>query len=468
MRLAPESALLVLSSVLYFVLGLVVLANNPHKRTHRALAVLSLNLMFWALGVLFIIHSRQREWAEFWIRATFFVSAFLPATYYSFIGVFPRQRFEGTRAVLTFFWAAGILLAASAFTKWHLIDVQVFPDRPPFPTYGPALLGLLLCIVLFLAFSFVNLLGKLRSSSGVERRQIQMVMLGILLSASLATVTNVLAPILHFSTEPYGPDFMVLMVLIFAYAMVRYHLLDIWLIFSRTTVYAALTAFVALTFLASVSLVRWVSSDDTGTVNFWSTVVAALVVAVVIQPIKEQLQLTLDRALLKRRYDLNRLLARISRNAAEVVRLDELLRLVAEDVQKTMGVQLFRVLLIDEKDPSVLVTEYSSKSGEQGRRLYNHGPLIKHMRIEPHPLVLEQLLHERPVESRIQIARHLAELDAFLCVPLQNSAGLVGLLTLGQKASKDIYSADDLVVFTAVAGPLGTSIENARLYRQIE
>jgi signal transduction histidine kinase len=468
MNLLPESTLLGISSVMYFVLGVVVLANNPQKRTHQALAVLSLNLMLWALGVLFIIHCRERAEAEFWIRATFMVSAFLPATYYTFIGVFPRQRFEGVRPVLTFLWAGGIVVALLGFTKWHLVKVEVFPDRPPNPQYGPAMLGLLLCISLFAVFSFFNLLGKLRSSAGVERRQIQMVMLGIFVSTTVATVTNVLAPIFHRQTETYGPDFMVFMVLIFVYAMVRYHLLDVWLIFSRTTVYAILTAFVALTFAGSVSLVRWLSSDDSGSVNFWSTVMAAVVVAVVIQPIKEKLQITLDRALLKRRYDLNRLLARISQNAAELVRLDELLRLVAEDVQKTMGVSLFRVQLIDEKDPNVLVTEYSSVPGEQGKRLYNHGALIKHMRLEPQPLVLEQILHERPVESRIQIARHLAELEAYLCVPLQNSAGLVGLLTLGQKASRDIYSADDLVIFTAVAGPLGTSIENARLYRQIE
>jgi two-component system nitrogen regulation sensor histidine kinase GlnL len=41
-------------------------------------------------------------------------------------------------------------------------------------------------------------------------------------------------------------------------------------------------------------------------------------------------------------------------------------------------------------------------------------------------------------------------------------------MTLGAKTSRDMYSTEDLVLFTALAGPLATAIENARLYEKLE
>ncbi|HNR32654.1 MAG TPA: ATP-binding protein, partial [Candidatus Hydrogenedentes bacterium] len=76
--------------------------------------------------------------------------------------------------------------------------------------------------------------------------------------------------------------------------------------------------------------------------------------------------------------------------------------------------------------------------------------------------------HSRPTEERIRVAEQLAELDAFLCVPLKTKSGIVGLLLLGEKTSRDIYTAEDVTMFSTLAGPLGAAIENARLYRKIE
>jgi PAS domain S-box-containing protein len=469
MELAPASALLLLSAASSCALGAMVILRNRHKRTHQAFAALTLDLMLWALGVLVIIHTHDREKAEFWLRATFCVAAFLPATYYTFISVFPHQRFQGSPAVFWLLWGTAVVVVLGTFTDFYLREVEVFANRPPRVSYGPVFYLYGASAAVSMLFSFLNLMRKLRSLSGVERRQVQYVIFGVFLANTLAVATNILAPILHIDyLEAYGPNFMVLMALIFAYAMVRYHLLDMWVLFSRTTVYVTLTVTVALIFVGSVSLVGLVSSDDDGRMSFWSTALAAVVISLVLQPLKEHLQLFLDRTILKRRYDMNRLLARISQYAAERVRINELLDAVGKDIRDTVGVHIIRVLLVDEKDPTVLNLEYSSLPGEAGRKWYNHGALVNYMRQKSEPLILEKLLYGRSSPQRTLIAGHLAELDAYLCVPLKTSSEIVGLLTLGQKTSRDIYSIDDLVVFTAMAGPLGSAIQNARLYRRLE
>jgi two-component system nitrogen regulation sensor histidine kinase GlnL len=62
----------------------------------------------------------------------------------------------------------------------------------------------------------------------------------------------------------------------------------------------------------------------------------------------------------------------------------------------------------------------------------------------------------------------LAELDAYLCVPLVRTGTLVGVINCGQKYSRDIYTNEDVVAFTALSSPLATAIENARLYRKLD
>ena len=469
MNTLTSTMLLILSAASSCVLGGLVLFYNPWKRTHRHFALLSFNLMLWSLGVLLITQSRSEDAALFWVRATFVVASFLPATFYHFIAYFPHQRFEGVRTVSVTLYAIGCLLVIGAFTPWYVTDVVIENNQPPSVVYGPVFSVYPAMIVYGMVFAFANLFRKVRRATGIERRQIEHVLLAIFLSTTFASATNVLAPALHIgSLEAYGPIFMVLMIGIFAYAMVRYHLMDIWVIVSRTSVYAVVTAFVVATFLGSVSIVRWVFSSGGHDVSLLTTVLAALVIAVVLQPLKERLQLIAERGVLKRRYDVNRLCARITQNAAQIVRLDQLLDTVAREIIATIGVNLVRILLRDEKEPTVLATEYSSIPDEPRMATREHVALIDYLILHPEPLILQKLLHERRTDTHMVIARHLAELDAYLCVPLRTSSGVLGILTLGEKASGDIYSSDDLAVFTTVAGPLGSAIENARLYLKLE
>ncbi|NIA14329.1 MAG: PAS domain-containing protein, partial [Nitrospiraceae bacterium] len=237
---------------------------------------------------------------------------------------------------------------------------------------------------------------------------------------------------------------------------------------SRPTIYAIVTLFVIATFLGAVSIVHWVFSRRGGPTDFFTTLLAALVIALALQPLKERLQHLVERGVLKRGYDANRLCAQITRHAARFVHMDRLLCTVSEDLSDTLGIQLIRVWLIDDQEPDTLVCEYSSDPEEQKDPTAEHGPLLEYLRAHPDPVALKEILHRRPNATRTMIAKHLAELDAFVCVPLQSSSGIVGIVILGEKTSGDIYTVSDHVVFATIAGPLGTAIESVRLYAKLE
>ena len=467
-HIRAATALLVFSALLSCGLGVLVLTRNPWKRTHRMFALLSLNIMLWALGVLMIITAESEPQARFWIKATFATACFLPATFYHFIVFFPYQRFQGVRWALYMLYGGAFALLAGIPTSWYIRELEFTPAAPPLVKYGPLFLAYSVLVAGSMVFSFGNLLMKVRQTSGIQRRQVEHVLVAIAVSTVLASTTNVLAPVLEVRTmELYGPCFMVLLMGMFAYSMVRYHLLDIWVMVSRTTVYAVVTAFVIAVFVGAVSVVHYLFSN-VGQVNeILTTALAALVIVLFIQPLRERVQLVLDRLVLHRRYDARALIGRIGRNTSQFVGLEELLERVAGDIQHTLGVRKVRVLLVSENDPGVLVREYSTIAEERHRRILDHHYLTEYVDAHPEPLLLEELLHTRPNQQRVRLAKHLADLDAYMLVPLKTTSGVVGFITLGQKSSRDIYIHEDVRLFSALAGSLATAIENARLYRKL-
>ncbi|HRK36347.1 MAG TPA: histidine kinase N-terminal 7TM domain-containing protein, partial [Candidatus Hydrogenedentes bacterium] len=468
------SGFLILSSVSCVVLAGIVGFRRQRTATHRAFIVLCANLLFWSLGVLSIIHADSETSARYLVIATFWSACSLPSAYYAFIVYFPRDKFDGSKWVLGLLLSGGVTLAALSLLPGdaYIRELRIVPGAPPVVEYGPVFSALSVMYLFVFTTMHANLIRKLRRATGLERRQIQHVFLGILSTTALGAFTNVVAPMMGIrDLQPYGPVFTVFMMGFFAYAIVRYHLLDVWVILSRATVFATASSVVALVFLGSVTGIHWVlrgidMSDDLR--NTMPTVVAALVIVLILQPIKERVQLVLNRVVMRRRYDLNQFLARMGKTASETVKLDEMLEKIGRDIADTVGASVVRVQLVDERDPNSLITEFSSREEERGVHTHEFSPLLDYVRKNPGPLTLEKIARGRVNADLSRVAEMLAELDAYLCVPLVRTSGLVGILNLGQKVSRDIYTQEDLLAFTAISSPLATAIENARLYRKLE
>lgn len=449
-------------------LGALVLGRNTGKRTHRTFAFFSITLAAWAAASLLVATAGTPAQARLWMEAALAIAGFVPAAMYHFIAVFPFQRFDGNRWLLGALYAGGLLLALVVATPWYIQGVTAGPGGAPIAAYGPAFNAFAALFAIAMIASFANLAYKLRDTAGLQRRQIEMVFFGVFLATMLAAATNIFAPLMNIGTlELYGPCFFLLLSGFMAYAMMRYQLLDIRGLLANTTTYALLTCFVLVCFFAAVGAVQWIFSAGRGQ-DVMSTGLAALFVALGLHPFKERVQLVIDRWLLQRRYDTQALIESLTRESAQNVQLDALLEGVSRQIAARMGVRGFRVLLADPEDPDWLITAYSAAPEEIGRRRICPPGLAEHFARHPEPVLLEAVLLRRPDPARMLLAAQLADFDAMLCVPLRRSGSFIGLLTLGQKRSGDIYTREDLQVFAAAAPALGTAIDNARLYQRIE
>lgn len=450
-------------------LGISVLARHPRKSTHQAFGLVTFTFACWALGVFAILQSKTPATARIWLLTVEVIAAFIPATFYTFIGYFPKGRFGANRTFLIALYSAALVIAIAAFTPWYVLSIQLIPGAPPRVTYGPAFLAMPIIYLLTVVAIHTNLRTKMRVSTGVERRQIEFVMVAIYSTLVLGVLTNILAPVFDIRLfQAYGPISAVFLISFFAYAMIRYHLLDARVLLARAAIYLAAAAFVAAAFVGITAAIRAIRGDQFYAGQLLPGILAALLIAFLFHKVKEFVQGLVEDLWLRHRYDIHRLYSRIAEHAAEELQLDQLLKSVAQDIQETIGVPAIRVLLIAQNDPTELTIEFTTLPGESKNKTREHGALLEYLRENPKPLILEKLLHRRPDPKTVKIASHLADLDAHFCLPLNTSTGLVGIMTLGQKDSHDIYSSDELIAFHALAGPLGTAIVNARLYRELE
>jgi hypothetical protein len=202
------SVMLILSAMSSLLLGGLVISRNPWRLTHRMFGALTLNLALWSIGVWLIVQSESEPAARFWIMATFAVASFLPATFYHFIVLFPHQRIEGRRWVLGFLYGGAITVSLGTLTPWYIRALEVFPDRPPQVTYGPVFSLFSVLVLVSMVFTFGNLIAKRRISSGIQRRQVENLLVSIYAATGLASITNVVGPMLRItSLELYGPSF---------------------------------------------------------------------------------------------------------------------------------------------------------------------------------------------------------------------------------------------------------------------
>lgn len=451
------------------IFGGMVLLRHPGKITHRAFALLTGALALWALCVVGIVQSASVETARTWLSATEVIFCILPALFYTFIGYFPKGHFDGSRPLCIALYAFGLLLACTVFSPWYIGSVELVSGAPPAVTYGPAFAGIpILCLTGICAIH-ANLRRKLQISVGIERRQLQNVMFAIYSTLTLGVFTNIVAPIFGVRfLQPYGPLSVVILIAFFAYAMIRYHLLDARVLLAKLVVYGTVTTLMALILGAGLFALTRFGDAISLAAQIAVTLIVALVVVMCMPLATRLVERILEGSLLSQRYDVHRMYSRIAEHAAAVVQFKPLLETICHDIRDTIGTRTVRCLLVSEDDPTVFKTEFTTLPDDPITSMDTASPVLAYLRDKGKPLILEQLLHPRPRGNAVRIAAQLAEIDAYFCLPLRTNDGLVGILTLGQKDSHDIYSTEEIVAFRAMAGPLGTAIENARLYQELE
>lgn len=327
-----------------------------------------------------------------------------------------------------------------------------------------------LALILFFA---LMLHARLLPSSPATRQQARIILLGGVLSFSPIALWVGLASLginVYFRPELYFP-FLIIFPITIAYAILRYHLLDVNLIVSRGLLYSALTVMMVGTYFLAVALpgqLLNLTSPGTHPI-FLSFFVLAMMLAM--GPMRSYLQGRIDRIFYKDRLDYRLALQDFSRALTTTLEMPRLFELLLGRIGELLHTERAMIFMYEQEKASYLVQRAMGVSEQAARSVQfdRQDQAVRWLTESGKPLYLDGAEGDFippgfPLEER---ARLLA-LKLTLCVSLKTKAQLIGWLALGPKLSGDLYSREDLNFLSAIADQSAIALQNALLYQRTE
>jgi two-component system NtrC family sensor kinase len=403
------------------------------------------------------------DYEVYWIKIV--AQVLMPALLLHFALVFP-ERTEGTRrslSKLSFVYLPPLAIVlvhvstawgALGFVPW--LGSRVLLDKIAYSYLGAC----------FLAAGFVFYRNYRGAPAGVLRQQLKWLTAGTF----VGTVPFVVLYIVPFAFDAASKPWMkfstvslVFIPLCFGYAIIRYRLMDVDIIFKRGLAYTAATAAIATIYFFFVALIPQIFHAQTnGPVG---GIIAIVIAALLFQPFREWIQARLDRFFYRDRLDYRRTLIEFGRTLTNEVRLEPMLGSVMDRVSQTLLVDRLAIFVEDVANPGSLRLARS-----MGVRLAE--PLDLSFLGPARPeLARGALFFESPRAARDvseSVRTTLEQLDLNYFVPCRIREHTVAVLGLGKTVDGDYLSSDDVELVETIAGYVAVALDNAQLYTSLE
>jgi len=318
----------------------------------------------------------------------------------------------------------------------------------------------------FLAAGLVFHLSHRRSRSGVLRQQLKWLTGGTLAGSLPFMVLYIVPYVFDAKTQPwmqFSALSLVLIPLCFGYAIIRYRLMDVDIIFKRGLAYTAATAAVAAVYFALVALIAEIfHAQASGPV---AGMIAIVIAAFLFQPFREGIQVRLDRFFYRDRLNYRRTLIEFGRTLTNEVRLEPMLGSVMDRVSQTLLVDRLAIFVEDPQRPLEMRLARS-----MGVRLTQPLDLSFISPSRPEftngPIFFESPRSARDVSDSVR--RTLEQVDLNYFIPCRIREHTVAVLGLGKTVDGDFLSSDDVELVQTIAGYVAIALDNAQLYSSLE
>jgi two-component system, NtrC family, sensor kinase len=386
-----------------------------------------------------------------------------PALLVHFALVFPERRgtlwpkLAATYALPTLLLTLHIFIASGTLNFLPAFSTRYWLDKVEQANLG----------IYFLVAATIFLFSYRRAPSGVLRQQLKWVTGGTFAGSLPFLLFYIVPYVLGIVPAPWmklSVFSLALIPLCFGYAIIRYRLMDVDIIFKRGLAYTFATAAVVGIYFAGIALIgetfhtRWPTGPAGG-------VIAIVVAAFLFEPVRGWVQTRLDRFFYRDRLNYRRTLIEFGRALTNEVRLEPLVGSVLDRVSQTLLVDRLAIFLEDPAHPAQFVLSRSMG-------LRPEGPLDLSFLDPSRPALERGCLFFESARAASQesdsVRRTLEELDLNYFIACRFRDRTVAILGLGKTVDGDYLSTDDLELLSTIAGYVAIAIENARLYQSLE
>ena len=461
----PWSIIPLVSLVAYIALLILVLQQD-RTRANKVFTLFLFASGAWSASAFMLTYnpSASTQTLIFWNDMVFVGVIWSIVSYYHFIRAYDNRpagilayagyAFALTTLALSFF---GLVIRDA-----YMVGNYLYHDVGPWSTILMSTIVPLLAITMFMLVRRYR-----RSKDPVDRNRILYLMVGWGL-VSFYSPINANVPLLALLPTDHLAT--VANALIIAYAISRFQLLNIRFVMRRGLGNVIFLAGIMGLYVGAILLALKLFPGQLLLSILLSVGVVTILLGVLALPGRYFIMEQVDRLFYRGTYEHRRALLSFSSKMGNILSLDELAKEMLPAMTKALNITRASLLLQDigSGDFATHFTHPKDKSKlSDDLRFSADTPIIAWLDKETSPLNLKQIDSIPEFKGLWQIEREklaTSDLD-FLC-PIKSRGRLIGILALGSKLSKGLYSHEDIGVVVSLAGQASVIIENAQLYTQ--
>jgi len=399
----------------------------------------------------------------YWLSGVAFL--LLPPLFFHFCLRFPTlEAAIPARSTAAAIWYFPALLLGLVHLSWFLGKLDAYGlGRTPRAGEFLDRVELAHFLVFFLLSGAALLAAWKHAVKPDTRKQLQWILAGMSLGLAPFTLLYALPFVLGLSIAEWTGASVLSLALIpvsFAYAISKFRLKDVDLIFKRGVAYVTASSAVLAFYVAIALLIGQAFrgfSDESG---FLLLAVSALVVAVLFAPLRDRIQELLDRYFYKERYDYRLSFLDFSHTLGSEIQLDSLLEKIAQRLHQTLEVAPVGVFLRDDSQPARFYPEKCLGASTLD--------LPSEVSVPQFDLGLKDGLAEGDTWQFDLLRDQLGRWGFRYFEKLQVRGKLIGFLALGAHRNGDMLNSEEREMTSSLARYASIAIDNALLYRSLE
>lgn len=449
-------------------LGVLVLVKNKKSRINRLFAFLCFGFAAWSYPYTMWPLVHTKEATLFWFQMLHFGAIFIPIAYFHFVLSWIGDDFKKKSQIMIGYLFA-IIFCCFVFSPLFIADM-----RPLFSMRWWAKPGIVYYFYLTYFFfyyiyaSILLFLGYLRSD-GIKRSQTKFILVGIVIAIAGGSTNYFLW--FDINIPPYGNILACTHVILGAYAIIKYRLMDIKFVLGRVAIYA-----ISIGMVIGISWVANTFIFNFSGPSFVVTGPIALIFGIVLfQIIFRWLEKFASKYFFYSFYSSQRVLRELSNKITQVLQIDELSDLIIDTLLETMKVDRAVILLRNEKTGEYKIQKNIGFDEKSEMSMLKDNFLTSWLEKHQQPIIHGEIsllirdTNDKLEKEKLEVLKNnMEKMEAVLCLPLFFEKRISGMIILGNKMSKDPYSDQDVNLLTNLSNHASVAIQNAKLYSEVK
>lgn len=455
---------------LFVTLEAIIYLNAQNKTIKRAYSIFVINMALWSFGLAMFYKSSTAKAALFWTDVLYFAGSLIPAGFLLFSFVFPSGKINISLLKRSLIFLPNIIIFALFFFTSFMVKEVIITNGAKRLVYGPGHIIWDIQFIAIFAIAFIRFIKSYNNYGGTTKMRLKYIVLGTLAGVMLAGITNVILPWFNrFGLLWLGPPLTLVWLISMVYAIVKYRIMDITIVLTRTTIFIAVyTLVLGLPFAIAVCAKGWLIV--TLGPGWWMLPLVLMAALATVGPfIYIYLERKAEGKLLREQKRYQDVLKQASLGITRIRNLQKLLDLIAHIVIKTVRISYVGIYLYNEANDEYVLQVSRDKGRKSIPGLPSDNSLIAWVALKREPLVYEEV-KRRMQDSDEPDYKHLEKnmrlLTASVIIPCFLEDRFIGFIVLGDKLSGQIYTPEDLNVFQVLASQAALAIENAQFYEE--